>query len=147
VYAVDVGYGQLDYRLRQDRRVVVMERVNARYLHSLPEKIDLACVDVSFISLEAVLPAVARLLKPGGRIIALFKPQFQARRREVGKGGVIRDPWLHATLIGRFAAWAVEQGFRILGLTPSPLRGPAGNQEFFFLLLPLQAERKVTAAS
>jgi 23S rRNA (cytidine1920-2'-O)/16S rRNA (cytidine1409-2'-O)-methyltransferase len=147
VYAVDVGYGQLDYRLRQDPRVVVMERVNARHLRSLPEDIDLACIDVSFIGLEAVLPAVERLLKPGGRIIALFKPQFQARRREVGKGGVIRDPWLHATLIGRFTAWAVEQGFRILGLTASPLKGPAGNQEFFFLLLRPQAGRKARDVS
>jgi 23S rRNA (cytidine1920-2'-O)/16S rRNA (cytidine1409-2'-O)-methyltransferase len=139
VYAVDVGYGQLDYRLRQDSRVVPMERLNVRYLSArggLPEKVDLATVDVSFISLEKVLLTVARLLKPGGKIIALFKPQFQARRREVGKGGVIRDPLLHATLIGRFLTWAVEHGFRVLGLTPSPLLGPAGNQEFFFLLLP-----------
>ncbi len=145
VYAVDVGYGQLAYGLRQDPRVVVMERVNARYL-SLPEKVDLACMDVSFIGLEAVLPAVGRLLKPGGKIIALFKPQFQARRREVGKGGVVREPGLHATLIGRFTAWAVEQGFRILGLTLSPLQGPAGNVEFFFLLLPPQAEGKAGGA-
>jgi len=136
VYAVDVGYGQLDYRLRQDSRVVPMERLNVRYLRSLPEKVDLATVDVSFISLEKVLPTVARLLKPGGKIVALFKPQFQARRHEVGKRGVIRDPLLHATLIGRFLAWAVEHRFRVLGLTPSPLLGPAGNQEFFFLLLP-----------
>ena len=142
VYAVDVGYGQLDYRLRQDPRVVVMERVNVRHLQSLPEKVDLATVDVSFIGLEKVLPVIARLLKPGGRIIALFKPQFQARRREVGKGGVIRDPLLQASLIGRFVAWAVDEGFRILGLTPSPVLGPAGNQEFFFLLLPLEMERK-----
>jgi 23S rRNA (cytidine1920-2'-O)/16S rRNA (cytidine1409-2'-O)-methyltransferase len=136
VYAVDVGYGQLDYRLRQDPRVVTMERVNVRYLSSLPQKVDLATVDVSFIGLEKVLPAIAGLLKPEGKIIALFKPQFQARRREVGRGGVVRDPLLQASLIGRFVAWAVGQRFRILGLTPSPLLGPAGTQEFFLLMLP-----------
>jgi 23S rRNA (cytidine1920-2'-O)/16S rRNA (cytidine1409-2'-O)-methyltransferase len=134
VYAVDVGYGQLDYRLRQDARVVVMERVNARYLRSLPEEVDLATVDVSFIGLETILPAVARLLKLGAPIVALFKPQFQARKGEVGKGGVVRDPLLIATLIGRFVAWAVGHGIRIRGLTPSPLLGPAGNQELFLLL-------------
>jgi 23S rRNA (cytidine1920-2'-O)/16S rRNA (cytidine1409-2'-O)-methyltransferase len=147
VYAVDVGYGQLDYRLRLDERVVPMERVNVRYLRSLPQKVDLATVDVSFIGLEKVLPAIARLLKPGGKIIALFKPQFQARRREVGRGGVVRDPLLQARLIGRFLAWAVEQRFRILGLTPSPLLGPAGNREFFFLLLPPEAGRKAGSVS
>lgn len=147
VYAVDVGYGQLDYRLRQDERVVPMERVNVRYLRSLPQKVDLATVDVSFIGLEKVLPAIAGLLKPGGKIIALFKPQFQARRREVGRGGVVRDPLLQARLIGRFLAWAVEQRFRILGLTPSPLLGPAGNREFFFLLLPPEAGRKAGSVS
>ena len=147
VYAIDVGYGQLAWRLRNDPRVVVMERVNVRHLRSLPEEVDLATVDVSFIGLEKVLPAIARLLKPGGKIIALFKPQFQARRREVGKGGVIRDPLLQATLIGRFAAWAVEQRFRVLGPTPSPLLGPAGNQEFFFLLLPLGVGGKAGSVS
>jgi 23S rRNA (cytidine1920-2'-O)/16S rRNA (cytidine1409-2'-O)-methyltransferase len=147
VYAVDVGYGQLDYRLRQDPRVVPMERVNVRYLRSLPQEAGVATVDVSFIGLEKVLPAIARLLKPGGKIIALFKPQFQARRREVGKGGVVRDPLLQASLIGRFVAWAVGQRFRILGLTLSPLLGPAGNQEFFFLLLPPEAVRKAESVS
>ncbi|HKZ50397.1 MAG TPA: TlyA family RNA methyltransferase, partial [Dehalococcoidia bacterium] len=136
VYAVDVGYGQLHYRLRQDPRVVVLERVNVRYLRELPEKVDIATVDVSFISLEKVLPVVAKLLSPAGRIVALFKPQFQARRQEVERGGVIHDPLLLATLIGRFAAWAAGQGYRLLGLTRSPLLGPAGNQEFFFLLRP-----------
>jgi 23S rRNA (cytidine1920-2'-O)/16S rRNA (cytidine1409-2'-O)-methyltransferase len=120
--------------LRQDPRVVVMERVNARYLSSLPEEVDLATVDVSFIGLEAILPAVARTLRPGAPIVALFKPQFQARKGEVGKGGVVRDPLLVATLIGRFVAWAVGHGLRIRGLTPSPLLGPAGNQELFLLL-------------
>ncbi len=136
VYAIDVGRGQLDSKLRQDPRVVVMERVNARYLESLPESIDLVTVDVAFISLRRVLPSVRRLLRPGAAIVALFKPQFEAAKREVGKGGVIRDPLMHATLIGRFAAWCVENGLRIRGLTASPRLGPAGNREFFFHLRP-----------
>lgn len=134
VYAVDVGRGQLDIRLRQDARVVVMEGVNARYLEGLPEPVDLVTADVAFISLRQVLPAARHLLRPGGNIVALFKPQFEAARREVGKGGVIRDPQMHATLIGRFAAWCVKNGLRVLGLTASPLLGPAGNREFFFHL-------------
>jgi 23S rRNA (cytidine1920-2'-O)/16S rRNA (cytidine1409-2'-O)-methyltransferase len=89
---------------------------------------------VAFISLRQVLPTARRLLQPGGSIVALFKPQFEATRREVGKGGVIRDPQMHARLIGRFAAWCVKTGLRILGLTASPLLGPAGNREFFFHL-------------
>jgi 23S rRNA (cytidine1920-2'-O)/16S rRNA (cytidine1409-2'-O)-methyltransferase len=134
VYAIDVGRGQLDLRLRHDPRVVVMEGVNARYLEELPEPVDLVTVDVAFISLRQVLPTTRRLIRPGGNIVALFKPQFEATRREVGKGGVIRDPQIHARLIGRFAAWCVKNGLRILGLTASPLLGPAGNREFFFHL-------------
>ncbi len=133
VYAVDVGYGQLDYRLRQDARVVVLERTNIRRLESLPEEPDLSTIDVSFIGLEKVLPVVTRLLKPGGWIVALVKPQFQAKREEVGKGGVVRDPLIHASVIGRIVAWAAGQGLRFGGLTASPLRGPAGNREFFVL--------------
>jgi 23S rRNA (cytidine1920-2'-O)/16S rRNA (cytidine1409-2'-O)-methyltransferase len=133
VYAVDVGYGQLDYRLRRDARVVVLERTNIRDLEELPEKPDLATVDVSFIGLEKVLPAVVRLLRPGGRIVALVKPQFQARRREVAKGGVVKDPLVHAAVLGRVVAWAAGHGLRFGGLTTSPLRGPAGNREFFAL--------------
>jgi 23S rRNA (cytidine1920-2'-O)/16S rRNA (cytidine1409-2'-O)-methyltransferase len=133
VYAVDVGYGQLDYRLRQDKRVVVLERTNVRELESLPEAPDLATIDASFIGLEKVLPAVVRLLKPGGRIVALVKPQFQARRNEVKKGGVVRDPLVHAKVLGRVVAWAASEGLRFGGLTTSPLRGPAGNKEFFVL--------------
>jgi len=154
VYAIDVGRGQLDYRLRQDPRVVVMEGMNARYLEGLPEPVDLVTADVSFISLRLVLPVAARLLREGEAsvapiagarrgarpcaptIIALFKPQYEAKKEEVSRGGVVRDPLLHATLIGRFAAWCVASGFRILGLTSSPLLGPAGNREFFFLLKP-----------
>jgi 23S rRNA (cytidine1920-2'-O)/16S rRNA (cytidine1409-2'-O)-methyltransferase len=134
VYAIDVGRGQLDLRLRRDPRVAVMEGVNARYLEGLPEPVDLVTVDVAFISLRQVLPAARRLLRPGGSIVALFKPQFEAVRREVGRGGVIRDPQMHARLIGRFALWCVRNGLRVLGLTASPLLGPAGNREFFFHL-------------
>ncbi len=133
VYAVDVGYGQLEYRLRQDPRVVVMERTNIRELTGLPETPDLATIDVSFIGLEKVVPVVAGLLRAGGRIVALVKPQFQARRREVGKGGVVKDPLMHAAVLGRVVAWGVGQGLRFGGLTTSPLRGPAGNKEFFVL--------------
>jgi 23S rRNA (cytidine1920-2'-O)/16S rRNA (cytidine1409-2'-O)-methyltransferase len=141
VYAIDVGYGLLDYRLRQDARVVVMERVNIRHLESLPagetgraERADLATIDVSFISLEKVIPAVTLMLKAGARIVALVKPQFEARRREVGKGGVVRDASVHAAVLGRLIAWCARRGLRLLGLTTSPLLGPAGNKEFLLLL-------------
>jgi 23S rRNA (cytidine1920-2'-O)/16S rRNA (cytidine1409-2'-O)-methyltransferase len=134
VYTVDVGRGQLDWRLRQDPRVIVMEGVNARNLNPLPERCDLATVDVSFISLEKVLPAVVAVLEEGARVVALVKPQFEARRQEVGKGGVVRDPQVHAAVLGRFVAWCAGRGLRLLGLTTSPLLGPAGNKEFFVLL-------------
>ncbi len=134
VYAVDVGRGQLDLRLRNDPRIVAMDGVNARYLEELPEPVDLVTIDVAFISLRLVLPAVRSLLRSGGDIVALFKPQFEAAKREVGKGGVIRDVQMHATLIGRFAVWCVKNGLRIRGPAVSPLLGPAGNREFFFRL-------------
>ncbi|MCX6011711.1 MAG: TlyA family RNA methyltransferase [Chloroflexi bacterium] len=134
VYAVDVGYGQLDYRLRQDKRVVVMERANARYPISLPEKVDLATLDLSFISVEKVILSVARLLKDGGYLVVLLKPQFEAKRNEVGKGGIVRQPIVHARVIGRFVGWAVEHGFRLGGLVSSPILGASGNMEFFVLL-------------
>jgi len=134
VYAVDVGYGQLDYRLRVDPRVVVMERVNARYPFSVPEPVGLATVDLSFISLEKVVPTVAQLMKPDGRIICLVKPQFEVGRSQVGKGGLVKDPSLHARVLGRFISWAIGRGFRIKGLTPSPILGASGNREFFVLL-------------
>jgi 23S rRNA (cytidine1920-2'-O)/16S rRNA (cytidine1409-2'-O)-methyltransferase len=134
VYAVDVGYGVLDYRLRQDERVVVMERTNARDLEPLPEQCDLAVFDLSFIGLEKVVPAVRRSLKPEGRLVVLLKPQFQARREEVGKKGVVKDPLVHAAVIGRFVAWAADNGLHLLGLTLSPVIGPAGNIEFLLYL-------------
>ena len=134
VYAVDVGYGQLDYRLRVDPRVVVMERINARYPFPLPEPVDLATIDLFFISLEKVVPNVARLVKHGGKMICLVKPQFEARRDQVEKGGLVKDPLVHARVLGRFISWAIEKGFRIGGLTPSPILGASGNREFFILL-------------
>ena len=134
VYAIDVGYGQLDYNLRQDPRVVVLERVNARYPINLPEKVDLATIDVSFISVQKIIPTVAQLLKDNGDILVLFKPQFEAKREEVGKKGVIRQPIVHARVLGRFIVWITEHGFRLEGLIASPILGAEGNKEFFVLL-------------
>jgi len=134
VYAVDVGYGQLDYCLRQDSRVVVMERLNARYPFTLPEKIDLATIDLSFISVKKVLPTVAKLLKDNGYLLVLIKPQFEAERREVGRGGVIKDSLVHARVLGRFITWVVEHDFGLKGLVASPILGASGNKEFFVLL-------------
>lgn len=134
VYAIDVGYGQLDYRLRRDSRVVVLDRVNARYPVDLPEKVDLATIDVSFISVKKVIPSVARLLKEGGYLLVLIKPQFEAGRKEVGKGGVIKKPLVHARVLGRFITWAIENNFRLGNLTASPILGASGNREFFTLL-------------
>jgi 23S rRNA (cytidine1920-2'-O)/16S rRNA (cytidine1409-2'-O)-methyltransferase len=143
VYAVDAGKGQLDYGLRNDARVVVMEGVNARNLESMPEPVDFAAIDVSFISLRLVLPAVQNVLETSsartsarGSIIALLKPHFEARKGEVPRGGVIRDPQLHARIIGRFAAWCVSNAFRIIDITSSPILGADGNREFFFWLRP-----------
>lgn len=130
VYSVDVGYGQIDERLRRDERVVVMERTNARYLKALPEAADIATIDVSFISLGLILPVAARLLKRGGRCIPLIKPQFEAGRSEVGKGGVVRDAETHRRVLERVAELSHESGFAVCGMVSSPLTGPAGNVEF-----------------
>jgi 23S rRNA (cytidine1920-2'-O)/16S rRNA (cytidine1409-2'-O)-methyltransferase len=138
VYAVDVGYGVLDYRLRKDERVVVMERVNARELAPLPEACDLLVMDVSFIGVEKVLPAVCRSLRLGAELAILVKPQFQARREEVGKKGVVKDVQVHAAVLGRVVDWTSSNGLRLLNLTTSPLLGPEGNREF---LLHLRLER------
>lgn len=134
VYAIDVGYGQLDYHLRQDSRVVVMERVNARYPISLPEKVDLATIDVSFISVEKVIPSVVELLKGNGCLLVLIKPQFEAKRGEVGKGGVIKQPLVQARVLGRFIAWMIARGLRPSGMVASPILGASGNKEFLILL-------------
>jgi 23S rRNA (cytidine1920-2'-O)/16S rRNA (cytidine1409-2'-O)-methyltransferase len=130
VYAIDVGYGQLDWRLRSDDRVVVMERTNARYLQDFPEPIGLVTADVSFISLGLILPAAVRWLRPNGQVVVLIKPQFEAGRREVGKGGVVRDPDVHRAVLERVVRMAAELQLGLRGLMASPLRGPAGNVEF-----------------
>ncbi len=134
VYAVDVGYGQLAWKLRHDPRVVVMEKVNVRYLNSLPEAIAIATLDVSFISLKLVIPPVMKLLEAEASIIALIKPQFEAGRRQVGKGGVVKDPHVHREVLSDFIAWAKREGLAFTGLMASPIRGPAGNAEFLVWL-------------
>lgn len=133
VYAVDVGTGQLDQRLRRDPRVVVMEQTNARSLDPrlFAEQPSLAVVDVSFISLEKVLPAVFGVLSPRAEVVMLIKPQFEVGRAQVGKGGVVRDPALHQQVVARLARYSVLRGWHVLGVTASPLRGPKGNREFF----------------
>jgi 23S rRNA (cytidine1920-2'-O)/16S rRNA (cytidine1409-2'-O)-methyltransferase len=135
VYAVDVGRGLLHWRLRQDSRVVPMERVNARALEAFPEPVSLVTVDVSFIGLEKVLPAV-RAAAPESELVVLFKPQFQVGRGEVGKGGIVRDDAATAAALDRFRAWCGENSYRVLGQTPSALPGADGNRE---LLLHLRA--------
>ena len=138
VYAIDVGYGQLDWGLRQDSRVTVMERTNARYLKTFPEPIDLVTMDVSFISLRLILPAARHWLKPGGEMVALIKPQFEAGRRQVGKGGVVRDPAVHRSVLESLLVWMVEEELGPQGLIRSPLKGPAGNVEFLVHLRPAE---------
>jgi len=132
VYAVDVGHGQMDFELTKDERVTLIEKTNARYPFALPEQVDIATVDISFISFKKVLIPVAKKLKPSGNLIILIKPQFEADRVDVGRGGVVRDPRIHAKIIGQSINWLVENEFRLLDVTPSPLLGPAGNREFFF---------------
>jgi len=131
VYAIDVGYGQLAWKLRNDPRVVVMDRVNIRLLDGLPELIDLAVIDVSFISLTLVLPVVGRLVQPRGEIIALIKPQFEAGREQVGKGGVVRDARLHRAVIEKIVRYAAENDWRVRGVCRSVIQGADGNVEFF----------------
>lgn len=136
VYAVDVGTGQLDARLRRDPRVVVMEQTNARALDPriFPEHPTLGVIDVAFISLEKVMPAVFGVLAPRADVITLVKPQFEVGRNLVGKGGVVRDPALHRQVVARLARYSVLRGWHVLGVTASPLRGPKGNREFFLHL-------------
>ena len=134
VYALDVGYGQLHYRLRQDPRVVVMEKCNARHPFKLDETVDLVTVDVSFIPLTMVIPSALEHLESGSYLVALVKPQFEARKEEVGRGGVIKDPQIHARVLGRTISWVVDHGLRLRDLCASPILGDAGNREFFLLL-------------
>ena len=132
VYAVDVGYGQLAWKLRSDERVVCLERTNARYLshEQVPEEPDFSSVDVSFISLKLILPAIAGVLRDGGQAACLVKPQFEAGREKVGKKGVVRDPAVHLEVLERFLEHARSSGFAVLDLTFSPIRGPEGNIEY-----------------
>lgn len=139
VYAVDVGHGQLAWKLRNDPRVVVLERTNARHLTSaeIPDAADIVVCDASFIGLETVLPAALGLAKPGAALVALIKPQFEVGPARVGKGGVVRDPALHDEVCARIAGWLPTEGWDVLGIEPSPILGPEGNREF------LVAARKV----
>ena len=132
VYAVDVGYGQLDWKLRNDPRVVCMERTNARYLthEQIPDELDFASIDVSFISLRLILPAVNGLLREGGHVACLVKPQFEAGREKVGKKGVVRDASVHREVLENFLIHGKESGFTVLDITYSPIRGPEGNIEY-----------------
>ena len=158
VYAIDVGYGQLAWSLRTDPRVVNLERTNARYLsqEQVPEPIDFFSVDVSFISLSLILPAVRPLLSENARAVCLIKPQFEAGREKVGKKGVVRDPAVHQEVIEKVLGFALENGYSVLGLTFSPVKGPEGNIEYLAYLqrsdAPTQAEtvpqaRQVVEAS
>ena len=136
VYSVDVGYGQLAWQLRQDPRVVNLERTNARYLtrEQVPEEIDFFSVDVSFISLRIILPAVRPLLRDGGQAVCLIKPQFEAGREKVGKKGVVRDRAVHEEVVETICRFALENGYSVLGLTFSPVKGPEGNIEYLAYL-------------
>ena len=136
VYAVDVGYGQLAWKLRQDKRVVSMERTNARHLkpEDFSEPIDIATIDAAFISLKLLVPAVQPCLKPGASVVTLIKPQFEVGKGQVGKGGVVRDPRLHERVIAELDAFFRSQRFDILGLCSSPIQGPKGNREFLMHL-------------
>ena len=136
VYSIDVGYGQLAWQLRQDPRVVNLERTNARYLtkEQVPEEIDFFSVDVSFISLKIILPAVRPLLKDGGQAVCLIKPQFEAGRDKVGKKGVVRDKKVHEEVVQMICDFVLENGYSVLGLTFSPVKGPEGNIEYLVFL-------------
>ena len=136
VYAVDVGYGQIDLKLRNDNRVSVLERTNIRYLErsAIQDDIDLATIDVSFISLLKVIPKVLEFLKPGGVIVALIKPQFEAGRKDVGKGGVVKDESVHLKVIENIKTGSEALGLEIIGTTTSPIKGAKGNVEFLIYL-------------
>jgi 23S rRNA (cytidine1920-2'-O)/16S rRNA (cytidine1409-2'-O)-methyltransferase len=143
VYAVDVGYGQMAWKLRQDPRVIVIERTNIRYMSpdALPEPVDLVTIDASFISLKIVVPAVLRFLKPEGMLLSLIKPQFEVGKGLVGKGGVVSDPARHAQVIDELGCFFAGLGLRCSEALPSPVLGPKGNREFFMLLKREQSSR------
>ncbi len=143
VYSIDVGYGQLAWKLRSDARVVNMERTNFRYVtkEQIPEDIDFASVDVSFISLKLILPVMYDLLKSGGEAVCLIKPQFEAGRENVGKKGVVRDPVVHESVIKTIAEFANTQKFEVLGLEHSPVKGPEGNIEYLMYIKKCEDEK------
>lgn len=150
VYAVDVGKGQLDWRLRRDPRVVVLEGVNARYLtrEQVGEPVDVATVDVSFISVKKILPALTELVKPDGDLVVLVKPQFEAGREHVRRGGVVKDPRVHERVLADVAEFAAKElGLSVQGATHSPLKGPAGNIEFFLHWKDESGQSRVVAFS
>ena len=144
VYSVDVGHGQLDWKLRNDERVVCMERTNMRYMteDDIDEKASFVSIDVSFISLTKILPAVYRILNTGGEVVALIKPQFEAGREKVGKKGVVRDPKVHLEVIQTVLQTAMDLGFSILDLEYSPIKGPEGNIEYLVHLKKSQEGEK-----
>lgn len=144
VYAVDVGYGQLAWELRSDERVVNMERTNIRYIAQIPDELDFASVDVSFISLYHILPVAKRLMKENGSMVCLIKPQFEAGRGQVGKGGVVRDPEIHKEVINKVLGMAGDNGFGLAGLTYSPIKGPKGNIEYL-MYIENNSEDKIAA--
>jgi 23S rRNA (cytidine1920-2'-O)/16S rRNA (cytidine1409-2'-O)-methyltransferase len=143
VYALDVGYGQLAWSLRTDQRVTVRDRINVRYLDALPEPADMATIDVSFISLTHILPTVKKILQPDGQAIALIKPQFEAGREQVGKGGIIREASVHRAVVARMAQYAQMSNWRVLGICRSPIEGMGGNAEFFIHLTPDPMHRDI----
>ena len=134
IYAVDVGHGQLHYRLRQDERVLNIEKCNARYVFEIPTMVDLVTIDVAFISLTLILPAVLLHLKAGNDAIVLVKPQFEASREDVGRGGVIKSPEVHSRVLRKIIDWAERNGIDVVDQCDSPILGDAGNKEFFLLL-------------
>lgn len=140
VYAIDVGYGQLDYKLRMDSRVVNMEKTNIRYLDTnlIEEPIDLISIDVSFISVKHMLPVAAKILKENGKILCLVKPQFEAGREQVGKKGIVKDDKVHVEVIRKVISYAEENGLRAIGLTYSPVKGTKGNIEYLLCLTPYE---------
>ncbi|MEM8863260.1 MAG: TlyA family RNA methyltransferase, partial [Chloroflexota bacterium] len=139
VYSIDVGYGQLDWKLRNNERVVVMERTNARYLEQLDDPIDLVVIDVSFISLRIILTAVKGWLSDDGQVVALIKPQFEASRQQVGKGGIIRDDAVRQEVVTNVLNWMIDHDWSIQGLTQSSIQGSDGNIEFLVHLKPSQS--------
>lgn len=152
VYAIDVGYGQIDYRLRSDERVIVMERTNARHVETLPEPVSLVVSDVSFISIRYLLPVIRGWLTDDAELVVLVKPQFEAGREAVGKGGVVRDSDVHERVLRDVLSAAQLEGYVVRGVTPSPLTGPAGNVEFLVWLAlapgpqPLDVDAAIRAA-